>query len=350
MVASARQPDSSVSDTGVGTAKHPRFGRWYSRAPRYWMIARQAVSDFMEDRAMRLAASLAFYTMLSLAPLLVLAIKLVGSLFGQEAAKRQVSRYLTQLMGTRAASAISGMLSYNLGKGIVATTISVIVLIFSASAVFGELQDSLNTIWEVKPKPGRAIWGIIRDRFLSFTLVLGTCFLLLVSLIISTATAGLISQGNQKGIVWEALNFILSLVVVSGLFAMIFKYLPDVKIHWRDVTVGAISTGVLFTVGKLLLGWYLGRASTTSIYGSAGSLIAVLLWVYYSSQILFFGAELTQAYAHRTRPNVKPAENAVKVTEEERSHQGMPNSQRVEAIARMQELRQSAPQEHQART
>jgi membrane protein len=348
MVASAHQSASSRPDTTAGLAKHGGVRKWYSRAPRYWDVFRQAISDFIEDRAMKLAASLAFYTMLSLAPLLVLAIKGVGSLFGEEAARRQVANYTTQLMGPSAASAISGMLNYKLGHGIIATTVSAIILIFSASAVFGELQDSLNTIWEVKPKPGRAIWGIIRDRFLSFTLVLGTCFLLLVSLVVSTLTVNLIGRGQHQGIVWETLNFILSLIIVSGLFALILKYLPDAKIHWRDVTVGAIATGVLFTVGKFALGWYLGRASTTSVYGSAGPLIAVLLWVYYSAHILFFGAELTQAYAHRTRPDVKPAENAVKVTEEERAQQGMPNSDRVEHLARVKDAQQSQPADRRA--
>jgi membrane protein len=199
----------------------------------------------------------------------------------------------------------------------------------------------------VKPKPGRAIWTIIRERFFSYVLVLGTCFLLLVSLVISTIIAGVVGKHRSDGIVWEFFNFLVSISVITVLFALIFKYMPDVKIRWRDVWVGAVVTGILFAVGKMILGWYLGRASTTSVYGSAGSLIAILLWVYYSSQILFFGAELTQAYATLTRARVKPAENAVKVTQEERAHQGMPSSQRVESAVQTKEAnspQQSSPQ------
>ena len=300
----------------------------------YWQLIKAAVADWLEDNAIRLAASLAFYTMLSLAPLLLLAIKAVGSIFGEDAARRQVNNYLTQLMGHRAASAVADMLGYKMSGGLVATIVSIVILLISASSVFGELQDSLNTIWEVKPKPGRAILNIIQERFFSFVLVLGTCFLLLVSLMATTVVASITRafHSTSDGILWEIINFCVTLVVITGLFALIFKYLPDAKVRWRDVWFGAIVTGVLFTLGKIVLGWYLGRATTTSVYGAAGSLVAMLLWVYYSAQIFFFGAELTQAYASRTR-RVKPAENAVPVTEQERAQQGMPDSKRVQALA-----------------
>jgi membrane protein len=291
----------------------------------------------MEDNAMRLAASLAFYTMLSLAPLLVIAIKIVGAIFGESVAKGQVQNYTREWMGDRAASAVTQMIGpfATPGAGIIATTISAIVLLISASSVFGELQDALNTVWEVKPRPDRRVWNIIKERFFSYVLVLGTCFLLLVSLIVSAALSALTRSfdGDPQSVVWEAINFVLSIVIITLLFALIFKYLPDVKIGWGDVWMGAAATGVLFTVGKLLLGWYLGRASTTSVYGAAGSLVAMLLWVYYSAQILFFGAEITQATAHQTRPRVQPTENAVKVTEEERAQQGMPDKEKVHAAA-----------------
>jgi len=346
MVAAARQHPDPLKEP---RAKQRVSSRWRRAAPGYWQLLKQATSDWMEDRAMRLAASLAFYTMLSLAPLLVLAIKVVGQLFGQDVARKQVQAYAVQWMGPKAASAVAGMLSYNLGHGLLATTISAIILIVSASAVFGELQDSLNTIWEVKPKPGRGLWGIFQDRFLSFVLVLGSCFLLLVSLIVSTVLAALTGHGHQQGFLWETFNFIISIAVITTLFALIFKYLPDVKVRWQDVWVGAVATGILFTIGKLLLGWYLGRATTTSIYGTAGSAIAVLLWVYYSSQILFFGAELTQAYAHQTRDRVRPTENAVPVTEQERTQQGMPSTEHVEAATLREETRSSAASNGHAR-
>jgi membrane protein len=304
-----------------------------------YLLGKQAGADWLEDHATRLAAALAFYTMLSIAPLLVISIKVVGRVFGDDAARNQIKIYATQLMGATAGDALYHMIGpiAQPGAGIVATLISIGVLFFSASGVFGELQDSLNTVWEVKPKPGRPWWRIFRERFLSFVLVLGTSFLLLVSLVVNTALVAITRSisGQQQGGVLNVVNFLISIVVITVLFAMIFKYLPDVKIKWRHVWFGAITTGVLFTIGKLLLGWYLGRASTTSVYGAAGSLVAMLLWVYYSAQILFFGAELTQARTRWDGSRVKPTENAVRVTHEERAQQGMPSPERVEAAVKM---------------
>lgn len=341
VAATQKHSDSSDSPRVSRLMRHKAFD--------YWQLLKQSSSDWLEDRAMRLAASLAFYTMLSLAPLLVLAIKLLGRLFGQDFARKQIQSYAVQWMGPKAASAVAGMLSYNMGHGLLAITLSAIILVVSSSAVFGELQDSLNTIWEVKPKPGRGLWGIIQDRFFSFVLVLGSCFLLLVSLIVSTVLAALTGHGHHQGFIWETFNFVVSIVVITTLFALIFKYLPDVKVRWQDVWVGAIATGILFTIGKLLLGWYLGRAASTSIYGTAGSVIAILLWVYYSAQILFFGAELTQAYAHQTRDRVRPTENAVKMTEEDRTQQGMPSPEHVEAAVRRDQNESAAPSNSHAK-
>jgi membrane protein len=334
---SAHAGDPQGGDRGDAHAATPSPSPGHHRFRGWWGVIKQAAADWMEDNATRLAASLAFYTMLSLAPLLVIAIKIVGAIFGEDAAKAQVQNYTREWMGERASSAVAQMIGpfARPGAGILATSISAIVLLVSASSVFGELQDALNTVWEVKPRPDRRIWNIIKERFFSYVLVLGTCFLLLVSLVISAALSALTRSfhGDPKSVVWEAINFALSFVVITVLFAFIFKYLPDVKIRWGDVWMGAAVTGVLFTVGKLLLGWYLGRASTTSVYGAAGSLVAMLLWVYYSAQILFFGAEITQATAHQTRPRVQPTENAVKVTEEERAQEGMPSKEKVHAAA-----------------
>jgi membrane protein len=198
--------------------------------------------------------------------------------------------------------------------GLLATGIAVATLLLGASGVFGQLQDALNTVWGVEPKEGRGLWGFIKDRFLSFVAVLGTGFLLLVSLILSSALAvigkwfsGLLPL---PGTVLELMNFILSFVVITGLFALIFKVLPDAQVAWRDVWVGAALTSALFTIGKFALGVYLGRSNVASAYGTAGSLVLVLLWVYYSAQILLYGAEFTQVYANRVGERIIPAPDA----------------------------------------
>src|SRR4051812_31488954 len=293
-----------------------------------WPLSKQAASEWSEDKATKLAAALAFYTMLSIAPLLIICMKIAGKIFGAKAASGQISGYLTNTVGAKGAEAAQEMIknASQQGSGVIATIISVVVLILSASGVFGELQDSLNTIWEVKPKPNRGIMGIIKDRFFSMTLVLGVVFLLLVSLVASAAIAGMTHAiGIDHGFFWGAVEFVISLVVVTVLFGLIFRYLPDAKVQWSDVWVGAVLTAVLFTVGKWILGWYLGRASTTSVYGAAGSMVALLLWVYYSSQILFFGAEFTQVYAKKHGRGIEPAENALPMTESDRVAEGKPH-------------------------
>jgi len=233
-------------------------------------------------------------------------------------------------MGTQGGEAIQQMLE-NASQpvlGSLAGLIGLVTLLFGASGVFGELQDSLNTIWEVEAKPGRGIWGTIKDRFFSFTLVLGTGFLLLVSLLLTTfltAIGGRLEAALPGGaLLWQVVNFVISFGLITLLFAMIFKYIPDVEIQWRDVWIGAAATALLFVIGRLALSLYLGNSSTTSVYGAAGSLVVVLLWVYYTAQILFFGAEFTQVYANRYGSQIVPAENAVPLTEERRAQQGIP--------------------------
>ncbi len=293
-----------------------------------WELTKRAFSDWSEDKATKLAAALAYYTMLSIAPLLVICMKIVGKIFGDEAASGQISAYLNQTVGQKGAEAAQEMIK-NAGQpsaGILATTISVVVLFLSASGVFGELQDSLNTVWEVKPKPGRGIMGMIKDRFLSMTMVMGVVFLLLVSLIASTVLTGATHAiGLDEGVILSVINFIVSIAVITVLFALIFRYIPDAKVRWPDVWIGAIATSILFTIGKSLLGWYLGRASATSVYGAAGSLVALLIWVYYSAQILFFGAEFTQVYSKKYGRGIEPAENAEPITEQDRTQEGKPH-------------------------
>lgn len=310
---------SSTAPKGlIGDIKSTSGAQWLT-------IFKQAGLDWMEDKATKLAASLAFYTMLSIAPLLIITIKVIGW-FGQgPAAQENIRGYLTSNMGEKAAQSVGPMIdsATKPGSGGVATLISVLVLLFSASGVFGELQDSLNTIWEVKPRSDRGMMGTIKDRFFSFTMVLGVIFLLLVSLVATTVLSAISSQIGGASIIWKVVNFIVSLVVVSGLFALIFRYIPDAKVRWRDVLVGGSLTAVLFTIGKALLGWYLGQGATTSVYGAAGSLVAMLLWVYYSSQILFFGAEFTQAWARAHGNSMEPTANAVRMTDDDRDQAGL---------------------------
>ena len=224
------------------------------------------------------------------------------------------------------------------GSSLLTTLIGIAALLIGAGGVFGQLQDSLNTIWEVKPNPRAGIWGFIRTRFLSFSMVLGMGFLLLVSMALTTfLTAVTSSLGRMLPIsatLAQVLNFIVSFGVITLLCAMIFKYLPDIKISFRQVWVGALGTALLFTVGKHLLALYLGRESTISPYGAAGSVIAILIWVYYASVILFFGAEFTQVYARRTGPSIAPSQFAVPVRQEDRAQQGIPGGQSGPAAGR----------------
>ena len=274
----------------------------------------------MEDDAPSLGAALAYYTVFSLAPLMTIAIAIAGFFLGKEAAQGQIFDELRGLLGAEGGKAVEEMVQSANAQptaGVVATIISVIMLLFGASGVFGQLQASLNAIWGVKAKPGRGVLGIIKDRLLSFGFTLVVGFLLLVSLLLTAGMAlmadwiGGLMPGSEA--LAYVLNIVLSLSMITLLFATIFKFLPDAKIAWHDVWIGAFLTALLFTIGKFALGIYLGKSGVASSYGAAGSLIVLLLWVYYSSQILFFGAEFTQVYANRFGSRVAPADNAVPV-------------------------------------
>lgn len=302
-------------------------------------LLKETYAEWQEDKASRLAAALAYYTVFSIAPLLIIVIAIVAVVFGQDAAEGEIVKQLQGLVGRDGAEVIQTMIqnSRKPAEGIISTLISIALLLFGATGVFSELQNSLNTIWEVTPKPGRGVRGIIKDRFSSFTMVLGIGFLLLVSMVVSAVLAAL---SNYFGhffpsleVVWPAVNFIFSFGVITLLFAMIYKLLPDVKIAWSDVWTGAAITSLLFTIGKSLIGMYLGNSSVGSTYGAAGSFVVILLWVYYSAQILFFGAEFTQVYANKYGSQIEPAANAVPVTEEARAQQGIPRTSHVEALA-----------------
>ena len=273
----------------------------------------------VEHNASRLAAALAYYTLLSVAPLAVIAIGVAGLVFGQDAARGQVADRLGAVVGQEAAEGVQSIVANARfpEAGFLSITIGVVVLFLGASGVFGELQASLNAIWDVEPKPGRGLWGTVRDRFFSFSMVLGVAFLLLVSLVVSTALSALghYFQGALPGgeIIWQILNFVISLGTVTLLFALLFKVIPDVEIQWRDVWLGALFTAMLFTLGKFGLGLYLGKASVGSPYGAAGSLVVLAVWVYYAAQILLFGAELTQVFAKQHGRDIRPSDGAVRV-------------------------------------
>jgi membrane protein len=280
-------------------------------------VVKQTFKEWSDDHAPRLGAALAYYTVFSIAPLLLIVVAIAGLVFGRDAAQDQIFSQLNGLVGDKGAEAIQGMLKAadKPYTGIISTIVGIAMLIFGATGVFVQLQDALNTIWEVKPKPGRGIWNMLRERLLSLAMVFVIGFLLLVSLVVSAglAAAGKFLEGAMPGgaEIWHGINFAISFAVIALLFTMMFKYLPDVKIAWRDVWLGGVLTALLFTIGKYALGMYLGRSSVTSAYGAAGSLIVVLLWVYYSAQILFFGAEFTQVCANRFGKKLEPADNAM---------------------------------------
>ncbi len=279
-------------------------------------LLKQVGSEWSKDNAGRLAAALALYTLLSIAPLLVIAVAVAGMAFGEEAARGQISQEISGLVGPQAGQAIEGLVARADAPtaGIWSSIAGVVVLLFGASGVFGELQTALNTIWDVKPKPGRGLRGMLRDRFLSFAMVMGVAFLLLVSLVLSAALVAM-TQMFQHLVdlpwLWQGLNLLVGFAVTSALFALTFKIVPDVKVPWRDVWIGGMATALAFSLGRIALSWYVGRAATVSPFGAAGSLVALIIWVYYSAQILFFGAEFTQVYAMRRGSRVEPTPNAV---------------------------------------
>jgi membrane protein len=306
-------------------------------------LLRDTITEWGQDRVPRMGAALACYSAFSVAPLVLLVIAVASRIFTEDQVEHAVVGELTRTFGAPVANAVGSIMhnAENTGSATTATVVGILVLLFGASGVFGELQDSLNSIWKVQPKPGRAWLTIVRERFLSFTMVLGTGFLLLVSLLITTALSVLgayfthLLPGGAG--LWHAVNWAASFAFITAVFALIFKEVPDVKVAWRDVWVGATLTALLFTLGKYALGMYLGLASTTSAYGAAGSLVAFLLWVYYSAQILLFGAEFTRVYARKRGDRAPPADNAVKLTRETLARQGMPRTEDVAKAPRIQE-------------
>jgi membrane protein len=275
---------------------------------RAFAIVRQTAREFSEDQVPRLGASLAYYTIFSIAPLLLIAISIAGIVFGKEAAQGELLGQLRSVLGPAAADMLQQMIA-NAAKprtGTIATIVGIVTLLLGAAGVFGQLKEALNTIWDVEPRKGGGILAAIKQRFLSMAMVLGVGFLLLVSLIIDAAisAAGKFLGNRLPGgeALWQSVQIAVSLCIVTLLFALIFRLLPDTRIAWRDVWPGAAVTAVLFVIGKFALGLYLGKSSVGSSYGAAGSLVLLLLWIYYSAQILLAGAEFTQVYARRRMP------------------------------------------------
>jgi membrane protein len=295
-------------DAAALPAMHPaRSPASIIRDPKaLWQLARDSFSAWVDDYAPSMGAAISYYTVFSIAPLLLIVIAVAGLVLGTDAASGRIFSELEGLIGDEGATAIQGMVesASSTGKGVFGTIAGVVTLLIGATTVFNELQSALDRIWRAPAaaKPS-GIWGLVRARFLSFGLILGLGFLLLVSLIASAALSALGSWYAPVFGGWELLlqvvNFVVSLAIITVLFAAIYKWLPSVKITWRDVWVGAAVTAVLFEIGKTLIGLYIGKSGVVSGFGAAGSLVVVLLWVYYSAQIFLLGAEFTWLYVYR---------------------------------------------------
>jgi membrane protein len=280
-----------------------------------WEVVKQTGREFMADNAMRLGAALAFYTALSLAPLLLAVVGIAGLVFGPEAARGELAAQLRHLIGEEQAATVQEMVAKNhaTGGGVLSTAVGLVTLFVGATGVFASLQDALNAVWNVRPDQSPSgIWAMVKDRLLSFSMVCGMAFLLLVSLILSaivSALGGAIEPWLPvHRYVLQAGNLAIGFLVTAAMFAMIFKALPHARPAWSDVWVGALLTAALFTVGKYLIGLYLGTASVGSAYGAAGSFVVLLFWIYYSSLIVLFGAEFTQVYALRYGSGLRTVE------------------------------------------
>lgn len=265
-----------------------------------WMMLRRTFSEWNRHEARRLGAALAFYALLSLAPLVILAIAVFALIFGHSEARKDLLAAVENTIGQQGSQVVNGMITHaqRHGSKTFASFIGLITLLFGASAVFNELRSALDKIWDVRPESKPGILGAVKQRFLSFGMVLAIGFLLLVSVVISAALAALGKLAGRSlpmpPSTMSTINFMASLIGVAVLFALVFRYVPGAKIAWRSIWIGAGVTALLFTIGQFLIGLYLGRIAVGSAYGAAGSLVAVIVWVYYSSMIFLFGAEFTR--------------------------------------------------------
>ncbi len=300
-------------------------------------VFKETFKEWGEDKAPRLGAALAYYTVFSIGPLLVLVIAIASLVFAN--AEDQIVNTIGGVVGKESSDVIRQTVqnANKEGANIIVTIIGIVTLLLGASGVFGQLKDALNTIWEVKPKPGLGILNTIKERFFSFTMVLGTGFLLLVSLVITAAVSALneVLKSILPGadIIGQIISFIVSVLIVALMFTLLFKFLPNVKITWGDVWIGGLVTALLFTIGQFALGFYLSSGAVGESFGAAASFVIILVWIYYSTQILFFGAEFTQVYTNKYGSRVRPDENAEFVTEDARAQEGMPRKEGEAATA-----------------
>ncbi|MXV16668.1 YihY/virulence factor BrkB family protein [Hufsiella ginkgonis] len=287
-------------------------------------ILKAAFSGFSDDRCLKFSASLAYYTIFSLAPLLLLLISLAGAFFGREAAQGRIFGEINGLIGDKAAVQVQDMIkALELsGKTTISVIIGVVTLLIGATTIFGEIQDSINIIWKVKAKPKRGWVKLLKDRLLSSSLIVTIGFLLMVSLVVNGVVLALSERlkaflPDITVTVLGIVNAAVSFLVIALLFGIIFKVLPDVKIRWKHVRAGAFFTACLFMIGRFVISLYIEKTASGSTYGAAGSLIVVLLWIYYTAAILYFGAEFTQAYTEYAGARIEPADYAVHVEQKE---------------------------------
>lgn len=310
-----------------------------------WRFARLAGSEFMSDDALRLAAALAYYTIFSLVPLLMMVIAVAGLLFGEEAVSNELVAQLRRLIGINGATAIQQLIAgaAEPTRSRLATVIGGVTLGVGATGVFTQLQFALNTIWNVKTKPGTGFRTLIRKRALSFGMVLGIGFLLLVSLVVSSALAAVSRKLGDvlpgSTLVWQVFDFFVSAVVATGLFSLIFKILPEARVEWRDVWIGALVSALIFNLAKLGLGLYIGNGSFGTEFGAAASLISILLWIYVSAAVMFYGAEFTKVYAHAHGRGVIPSRHAV-IRDDHSSFSGTRSPEGAAAAASREQRKQ----------
>ena len=291
---------------------------------KFWLILRQAITEFLTDHGMKLSAALSFYTIFSIGPVLIIIISLAGIFYGRDAVQGKIYYQIRGLVGDQAAVQIQEIIQ-NIEKSQLSTSgavVGLVVLLIGATGVFTEIQDSINFIWSVRAKPKRGWLKLLLNRLLSFSLIVSTGFILMVSLGVHALVDVLHEKltlmfDKEMVFIFEGANYIILFAVISGLFAIIFKVLPDAAIHWRDAFIGSSFTAVLFLIGKFLIGFYLGNSSIGITYGTAASVIIILLWVYYSSIILYFGAEFTKVYTLNFGHGIFPDKTAVFIIKQE---------------------------------
>jgi membrane protein len=285
---------------------------------------KEVFSDFSEDKVLKYSASLSYYTVFSIAPILLLIISIFGIFVGRDAVQGEIFNQINGLIGNEAAAQVQDMIgkTHKEGNNLIASIISAIILIVGATGIFAEIQDSINSIWGLKSKPKRGLIKMLLTRVISFSLIISLGFILMVSLVLNAFIAvvserlGQVFPGSGEYFI-IVIDQVLSFIIISFLFAVIFKVLPDAKIKWRDVSKGAIVTGILFILGRYLISIYVAKSEVASVYGAAGSIIIIMVWVYYTAVILYFGAEFTKVYSVRYGSKIRPNQYAVWVTVKE---------------------------------